>query len=194
MRQLPRAKLLGDRRRLIMPHTTRLQEVKRLLAVVSLAAFSTVAPTQIHSHGDMVGSLTADSAVVWTRSSSSADVTVIYGLNPNLSGAATSLSVRTSSSADYIAKFKLPGLRAGTRYYYRTRIANPSNASQFVLGPISRFVTTPLTRKPARPYRAWLCHLDSRTRLSSDSSCSARPSSTTPRTTSSSGPTRWLSP
>ena len=114
--------------------------LRALLGLVWLAA---VASGQIHTHGDMVGSLSTSGAVVWTRSSSAADVSVLYATDPKLTNAVETKPVRSGASLDFTVRMPLSGLAAGKRYYYRTKIADPANSSRFVLGALGTFLTPP---------------------------------------------------
>ncbi|MEZ5964016.1 MAG: alkaline phosphatase D family protein [Planctomycetota bacterium] len=113
----------------------------RLLALLGLLAVSV--PCQTHTHGDAVGPLGPDSVIVWTRASGVADVSVLYGMLPDLSDAVESPVVRVAATDDFVAKVTLGGLVEDSVYYYQTRITDPNNANNFELGPIGRFMTPP---------------------------------------------------
>lgn len=101
------------------------------------------APCQTHTHGDAVGPTGPDSVIVWTRASAVADVSVLYGLLPDLSDAVETPPVRVAALTDFVAKQAIAALLADNVYYYQTRIADPLNAANFVLGPVCRFRTPP---------------------------------------------------
>lgn len=100
-------------------------------------------PCQTHTHGDAVGPVGADSVIVWTRASAVADVSVLYGLLPDLSDAVETPVVRVGAAEDFVAKMTLAGLLADNVYYYKTRVADPNNAANFELGQLGRFMTAP---------------------------------------------------
>ena len=68
-----------------MPEVTRLTIAA--LASTAMVWFATPAPAQAHTHGDMTGTITHDSVIVWTRASQAAVVSVLYATNPSLNGA-----------------------------------------------------------------------------------------------------------
>src|SRR5690606_1769223 len=115
-----------------------------LLPIVALALCLAVSPAaQTHTHGGAVGPLDRDSVVFWTRTSDVADVSVRYGLLPDLGDAVETQPVRTAESSDFTAKVTVDGLRADATYYWQTRVAAPDNPMHFELSPIGSFRTPP---------------------------------------------------
>lgn len=115
------------------------------VAMATLALLSAArAQAPVHTSGDMVGSLQPTSALVWTRASSDAKVSVLYATNPALSGAQQTPQVVSSAAADYTAKVALGGLAPATDYWYATRLEDPLNATAVTVGPIGHFKTLPL--------------------------------------------------
>ncbi|MEE2886126.1 MAG: alkaline phosphatase D family protein [Planctomycetota bacterium] len=98
---------------------------------------------QQHTHGTMVGTVTPSSAVVWTRASLAAQVTVLYATNSSLTNPSQTAQVATVATNDHTVKIPLTGLAPSTRYYYATKITNPSQPSQFDIGRIGTFRTPP---------------------------------------------------
>jgi hypothetical protein len=113
-----------------------------LMSLLVLATADTTAAQQ-HTHGTMVGTVTPNSAIVWTRASQAANVSVLYATNSALSNPSQSPSVATIAANDHTVKIGLTGLTPNTRYYYTTKIVNPFQATQFDLGRIGSFRTPP---------------------------------------------------
>ena len=114
-----------------------------LLAGLVLATLTMPALGQRQTHGNMVGFLKHDSVVVWTRSNTSSNVSVLLNSVKKVSGAFETAPVRVSSSDDYTARIKVTGLLPGTKYYYTTRIADLNNSSSYVIGYWGEFTTPP---------------------------------------------------
>ena len=113
--------------------------------LVALLLCAAEAPAQWLTHGDAVGSLTHDSALVWARTSSAALVSVRYATSPALAGALETPQVGTAPGTDWIAKIRLTGLQPATRYWYVSRVADPAFPNTGVLGATGTF------RTPAAP-------------------------------------------
>ncbi len=114
-----------------------------LLIGLVLGTLTPRAPTQTHTHGSMVGSLRPDSAVVWTRASATGKVSALFNFSPNVVSASETAAVLVSAANDFTAHIKITGLLPGLKYYYATRIANPSNPSNNTIGPWGSFTTPP---------------------------------------------------
>lgn len=103
----------------------------------------TVATAQTHTHGDLVGEVGADRAIVWTRASATAQVSVVYGRDATLAGARQTEPVTADASSDFTAKVALRDLRPDTEYWYATTIGSER-------GPIGRFRTAPQPDRDAK--------------------------------------------
>src|SRR5262245_29030876 len=113
----------------------------RLLGAGMALLISGHVHAQTHTSGDMVGSLKPDGAVVWTRASTDAKVTVLYATNPQLAGALQAPPAVAVAATDYTAKVVLTGLTPDTDYWYTTRLEGTGNV---VFGALGRFKTPPL--------------------------------------------------
>ena len=91
-----------------------------------LASLTVPVLGQTHTHGSMVGSLEPTSVVVWTRASSAAFVSVLVNTSPTTTGAAETAARLVIANDDFTAHIRITGLRANSRYYYATRVANPT--------------------------------------------------------------------
>lgn len=91
----------------------------------------------------MVGPTGSDSVLVWTRASTTADVSVRYGFLSDLSDAVETPPQRVTSARDFVAKVALTSLEPDNVYFYQTRVADPANAANFELSPIGMFKTGP---------------------------------------------------
>lgn len=111
-------------------------------ALVVLLVLLQGALAQTQTHGQAVGDPTATTAVVWTRCSQAALVSVLYSPNPTLAGALETAQVPALANRDFTARVPLSGLQPATRYYYRCRIAAAPGAVG-TLGPIGQFRTAP---------------------------------------------------
>lgn len=98
---------------------------------------------QKHTHGTMVGVVTPTSAVVWTRASLAAKVTVLYATNSALNRPTKSVTVPTIAANDHTVRINLTNLTPNTRYYYTTKVADPANPKTFELGRTGTFRTPP---------------------------------------------------
>jgi len=114
-----------------------------LLIGLVLATITPGAPTQTHTHGTMVGSLRPDSAIVWTRASATAKVSALFNFSPNVANATETAAVLVTAGNDFTAHIKITGLSAGRKYYYTTRVANPSNPTINTIGAWGSFTTPP---------------------------------------------------
>src|SRR5688500_8986958 len=102
--------------------------MKTALALGALALCVPTAWAQLQSqtHGEMVGSVSEDSAWVWTRASGAALVSVRYATNAALAGALETPAVLATSASDFTAKILLTGLASGTRTWYAVVLADPA--------------------------------------------------------------------
>lgn len=111
------------------------------LAVLASALTLTLA-AQSHTHGDMVGSVTHSGALVWTRASGPARVSVLYGTTPDTTLMVETAQRTVAATTDFTVKVPLAGLLPATRYWYATRIQHPT-ANSDVVGPVGTFTTAP---------------------------------------------------
>jgi alkaline phosphatase D len=93
--------------------------------VISLAAALVV------THGAAVGDVTDRSAILWARSSSPADLVVMYAGGD---GTPTALRARSDAGSDFTAKLKLENLSPGTSYRYRVHFEANGESSDAVSG------------------------------------------------------------
>lgn len=107
-----------------------------------LSALAGAGVAQTHTHGQQAGWITPHSALIWTRASTSADVSVLYGTDPGLAGALETGPTRTQSATDFTAKITVTSLQPGTQYYYATRLRSLAGAVTET-SPIGRFRTAP---------------------------------------------------
>lgn len=116
-----------------------------MLLLGSIASFATA---QVQTHGQMVGEPTADSAIVWTRCSQAAFVSVVYATNPIFGGAVETAAVPALAGRDFTVRVPLTGLQSDATYYYRCRLAATPGAPG-TLGPIGQFRTAPAANQMA---------------------------------------------
>jgi len=89
------------------------------------------------------GDVKADEAIVWLRAKGKANVTVHYGMEPNLTKFSTTNPVKVTDDTDFTAKIVVNGLQPKTTYYYRGSVVGRRS------GPICKFVTAPRMDDPA---------------------------------------------
>ena len=116
------------------------------------AAVPTAAPSVLIggrpeiTHGVMSGDVTAESAVIWSRTTRPARMVVEWSLNEAFRGARRLEGPVTGSEADFTAKTLLTGLPAGQRVFYRVRFedrgtpgeAGPASSGQLLTAPRDR--------------------------------------------------------
>ena len=107
-----------------------------LLAAAALPGAATVAAPALFPQGIAAGDVTAQGAIVWTRTDSAVPLQVEYAADPGFTGARTAGPFYTSPEADYTAKVTLAGLEPGRRYAYRF-------VSGDVRSPAGAFITPP---------------------------------------------------
>ena len=76
------------------------------------------------SHGPLLGGVTDDSIKVWIRTRKPATFKVLYAEKLPLDNNSLAIAGKTTDQQDLTAFVKLPGLRAGTRYYYAIQIGD----------------------------------------------------------------------
>ncbi|MBV9132184.1 MAG: alkaline phosphatase D family protein, partial [Chloroflexi bacterium] len=99
--------------------------------VAQVTPFPTQTPTPVNSaltgpfaYGVASGDMTSTSAILWTRTPETGDITPELSTNPDF-GAPTELTaVRSSESNDFTLKVTATQLSPGTDYYYRFRSAD----------------------------------------------------------------------
>ena len=116
--------------------------VRLLLLVVSAPLLG-----QTLTHGQMVGEVTDQSALVWGRASSACFVSVAYSTHPALVGALETQPVVATAARDFTVRVPLAGLQPATRYHYRLRLAATPGLPG-TLGPIGRFDTAAAANDP----------------------------------------------
>lgn len=97
-------------------------------------------------HGVMTGDVTADSAVIWSRTTRPARMVVEWSRNEGFRNPHRVSGPVTGPEADFTAKTLLTGLPAGERVFYRVRFedrgtpgeAGPTVSGQFLTAPRDR--------------------------------------------------------
>jgi len=92
--------------------------------------------------GCAVGDVTADEAVVWSKTTEAMDVQVQYTPDSVWKTVQESALVRTTKERDFTAHVTLSNLTPKTRYRYRSIV--PGNYE----GPVCEFVTAPASNDP----------------------------------------------
>ncbi len=92
------------------------------------------------SYHPVVGGVTSTKAAIYARTESSAEVEVIYSLQPDFSAsllAPEAAAVTTVAQDDYVAHIFLTNLKPATRYYYKVVVdGTPSDAYHFTTFPV----------------------------------------------------------
>ena len=112
--------------------------------LLSLAA----ATAQTQTHGQMVGDVTATSAIVWTRASAPCLTSVLYAPNPTLSAPLETATTTALGARDNTARIPVTGLTPTTTYWYRLRLTTVPGTPG-TLGPIGSFTTAPANGQQA---------------------------------------------
>ena len=96
------------------------------------------------THGVAVGEVTATSAIIWSRASEAAEMTVELDDEPALSSPHV-IRARASAEDDFTARVSVDGLEPNTTYHYRVRFegSEPAHGS-FTTAP------SPATSAPVR--------------------------------------------
>ncbi|HEY7166285.1 MAG TPA: alkaline phosphatase D family protein [Candidatus Binatia bacterium] len=89
------------------------------------------------SLGYTTGDVTPDGALIWLRSEPGASVSLEYGRDPQLNGAASTPATIIGKDSDGTVQIALNGLQPSTYYYFRAIVRGKSP------GPIGRFLTAP---------------------------------------------------
>ena len=103
--------------------------------------------------GVQTGDVTAERAVIWSRTDRPARMIVEYAANDAFRGATTIQGPAARNDTDFTARVDLDGLRPGEMVFYRVRfdsLAHPGARSEPVIG---QFRAAPRVR---RPYQARL--------------------------------------
>ncbi|MCA8949845.1 MAG: alkaline phosphatase D family protein, partial [Planctomycetes bacterium] len=117
-------------------------------SIAALTLFVATAAAQTQTHGQIVGEVGSDSAVVWTRASQPCLVSVLYDTNPTFATAVETPLYGAGAARDNTVRVLLTGLASDRLYYYRLRLRLQSS-SPGNLGPIGRFRTAPLASQSA---------------------------------------------
>ena len=83
-------------------------------------------------HGAVIGDVTRQRAIVWSRSDRSARMLVEWSTTESFQNARRVRGPETSAASDYTARIDLTGIPAGQRIFYRAQfedLANPRNLS-----------------------------------------------------------------
>jgi len=95
-----------------------------VLAAALLLGACAAAPGReapLFMHGVASGDMTAESAVLWTRTTAAASVTAEISLVPSFESARALRPASADAASDFTVKALATGLDAGTKYYYRFR-------------------------------------------------------------------------
>jgi alkaline phosphatase D len=76
------------------------------------------------THGPLVGAVQANSAKIWVRTDSPADVHVEYNTSADFIQSALSQTTTTTKGKDFTGKLRLSGLAPETDYFYRLWLNN----------------------------------------------------------------------
>jgi alkaline phosphatase D len=98
--------------------------------------------------GVQTGDVTANSAVIWSRSDQAARMIVYLSKSPRFRGqVVTRYGPEVGTETDYTGKLDLTGLQPGTTYYYQVFFASQTNSdggsTAPIQGLIGRFQTAP---------------------------------------------------
>ncbi len=118
------------------------------LAALLIASGSSGAQPSTFPDGAAVGDVTADGAIVWTRTRGPAEVRVEYSDDPGFRGVRSSDPLTTGPENDYTARIPLYGLPHAQRHYFR--VATPAEQ-----GPGGAFVTAPSPEREAPLTLIW---------------------------------------
>jgi alkaline phosphatase D len=95
------------------------------------------------SFGCAVGDITPEEAIVWLRAEDESGVQVHYGVDAALKEFLSTPPIRVTGENDFIARFRIDGLKPRTTYYCRAAVYGKRP------GPIGRFVTAPPAEETA---------------------------------------------
>ncbi len=99
------------------------------------------------SHGVMSGDVTADSAVIWSRTTRRARMVVEWSLNDAFREARRIEGPVTGPEADFTAKTLLTGLPAGERVFYRVRFEDRGTPGESGSASVGQLLTAPRDRR-----------------------------------------------
>ena len=98
-------------------------------------------------YGAMSGDITADRAIVWSRSDRPARLIVDYAPNENMKGARRIMGPAAMESTDYSARVDLAGLPSGQTIFYRAQFQDLENPGVYSEPVTGRFATAPGARR-----------------------------------------------
>jgi len=120
-----------------------------LVLEVVARTFASISPGTPHLAQELVvsapivGDVTADGALIWTRANREAIVQVEYGKDAELGMSQFTEPVRLSPDRDFTAKIPLDGLLPHTRYFYRLHARDSGDPSRAFVSLIGTFLTAP---------------------------------------------------
>jgi len=108
------------------------------------------------------GDITANSAVIWARAESEAQMLVDFSTSPTFERALTRPGPRVGPESDYTGQVDLRGLQPNTTYYYQVRFLEgrgPRRLTGTPQGLVGRFRTAPPPGQPRSTRFVWAADL-----------------------------------
>jgi alkaline phosphatase D len=97
--------------------------------------------------GIATGDITAEQALIWSKTDRSAQLLVDLATNEQFRDARTILGPIAQESSDFTAKLNLTDLRAGQQYFYRVRFQDPKDPRNVSEPQVGRFRSSPDDRR-----------------------------------------------